>query len=58
MEATKEEAKAQTTLNGIFQKVSGPKEFSREYLLDAITRFIACDDQVSFPHSNSSVPIH
>ena len=49
MEAVKEEVKTQSMLDGIFQKVSRPKEFTKDLLLDTITRFIACDDQVCKP---------
>ena len=49
MEAVKEEAKMQSMLDGIFQKVSGPKEFTKDHLLDTIARFIACNDQVCKP---------
>ena len=45
MEATRA-ATAQTTLDSIFQRVSGPTEFLKEYLLEAIIQLIACDDQV------------
>jgi hypothetical protein len=39
----------QTTLDGLVD-VLRPKEFSREGLLDAVARFITCDDQVSIIH--------
>lgn len=50
--AAKEKEKFQPTLDGIFQKVSSPKEFSKDFLLDSVTRFIACNDQVSFVPSH------
>lgn len=37
----------QGKLDGVVQKVVGPKEFSREGLRHAITQFVTCDDQVS-----------
>lgn len=39
----------QVNLDGIIQKVKGPQEFTREGLRHAITKFVACDDQVSDP---------
>ncbi|KAH9006029.1 hypothetical protein EDB84DRAFT_1447632 [Lactarius hengduanensis] len=37
----------QANLDGVVQKFCGPREFTREGLRDAITKLIACDDQVS-----------
>lgn len=37
----------QSTLDGIVTTVVRPMEFSREALLDAVAKFVACDDQVS-----------
>ena len=37
----------QLTLDGIVTTVMRPTEFSREALLDAVAKFVACDDQVS-----------
>ena len=44
----------QTTLDGVIQKVDGPVEFTREGLRDAVTKLIACDDQVSRSFSSRS----
>lgn len=35
----------QTQLDACFEKVSGPREFTREGVLDAIAKHIVCDDQ-------------
>jgi hypothetical protein len=37
----------QTTLDGVVEKVASPREFKREKVLECITQFIVCDDQVS-----------
>jgi hypothetical protein len=37
---------AQTKLDGVFEKQKMPSEFSREGVLEAVARFVACDDQV------------
>jgi DNA-binding LacI/PurR family transcriptional regulator len=37
----------QTDLDGVVQKVTSPREFTRGALRHAVTQFIACDDQVS-----------
>lgn len=39
-------AKVQGNLDGVFDRVKGPTEFTREGVLQAVARFIACDDQV------------
>ena len=39
--------KAQTNLDGIIIKEKRPAEFSREGILEAVAKFITCDDQVS-----------
>jgi hypothetical protein len=39
--------KKQTTLDGIVTKESRPAEFTRDGILDAVAKLIACDDQVS-----------
>lgn len=41
-----QKVKAQKTLG--FPVVKAPKEFTRETILEAVARHIACDDQVSF----------
>jgi hypothetical protein len=48
----------QTDLNGIVQKVSMPGEFTRAALRHAVTRFIACDDQVSKKSDCAPQPIN
>lgn len=40
--------KIQTKLDGVVENVKGPREFTREGVLHAVTQFITCDDQVSF----------
>jgi hypothetical protein len=37
----------QTDLNGVVQKVTRPREFTRAALRHAVMQFIACNDQVS-----------
>jgi hypothetical protein len=37
----------QTDLNGVVQKVTGPREFTRAALQHTVMQFIACDNQVS-----------
>jgi hypothetical protein len=39
---------SQTKLDGMFEKVKAPRDFSREGVLEAVARFVACDDQVRF----------
>ena len=41
-------AKTQHTLDGAVKTLQGPREFTREGVLRAVTQFVACDDQVSF----------
>ena len=68
MEADRLGAVGQMMLDGIFQKVSVLKEFTKEHLLDEIAKFVACNDQVChnpslmsytkfFPVSHSPSPI-
>lgn len=38
--------KKQMKLESLFDQVKGPREFSRENVLHAVTHFIVCDDQV------------
>ena len=40
-------AKKQTSLDGIITKESRPAEFTRDRILEAVAKLIACDDQVS-----------
>jgi hypothetical protein len=40
-------AKQQGKLDGVFEKEVKPQEFTREGVLDAVGKFVACDDQVS-----------
>jgi hypothetical protein len=47
MQAKKKNASQQTTLDGVVQKVDVPKEFARERVWHAVTKLVACDDQVS-----------
>ncbi len=46
MEEERQNAKGQTKLDGAFENLGASKEFTREGALDAIARFVACDDQV------------
>jgi hypothetical protein len=39
--------KKQTNLDGIVIKEQRPAEFSRDSILEAVAKFVACDDQVS-----------
>ena len=39
-------SKKQKKLDGAFEKVQGPREFTREGVLHAISQFVAVDDQV------------
>jgi hypothetical protein len=39
---------SQTKLDGMFEKVKAPRDFSWEGVLEAVARFVACDDQVRF----------
>jgi hypothetical protein len=52
MQAGKKNAKEQTTLDGVVQKVDIPKDFTREGVRHAVTKLVACDDQVSSPVSH------
>lgn len=45
------EAGGQTTLEGVFAKATGPKEFSKLTLTHAVAQLVVCDDQVSFINS-------
>jgi Mn-containing catalase len=36
----------QPKLDGTFERVTGPKEFTRDGVLHAVAQFVACDDQV------------
>src|ERR1700679_2710782 len=47
MKALNRETKTQSTLDGVLTKVSLPSQFTREGLLEAVAKFVACDDQVS-----------
>lgn len=46
MQAGRKKHKKQMTLDSVVQKRRGPKEFTREGLLHAVTQWVACDDQV------------
>jgi hypothetical protein len=50
MQLKKKDSKAKTqgTLDGVIEMSQGPREFTREGVLHAVTQFVACDDQVSF----------
>ncbi len=50
MQSEKKKTKAQTTLDGVVQKLNS-KEFTRERVRDAVTKLVVCDDQVSTPFS-------
>ena len=39
-------AMQQGNLDGAFKAIKGPVEFTREGVLQAVARFVACDDQV------------
>jgi hypothetical protein len=39
-------SKKQKKLDSAFEKVQGPREFTREGVLHAISQFVAVDDQV------------
>jgi hypothetical protein len=47
MEADKQMKGKQSKLDGTFEKITGPKEFTRDGALHAVSQFVACDDQVS-----------
>ena len=47
METSRTAGKKQSTLDGIVTTVAPLKEFSRDGLLEAVAKFVACDDQVS-----------
>jgi hypothetical protein len=36
----------QGKLDGAFTKVEGPQQFTRESILQAVSKFVVCDDQV------------
>ena len=40
-------AKSQVKLDGTFEKVNQPLQFMQEGVIDAVGKFVACDDQVS-----------
>jgi hypothetical protein len=46
-ETSRMAGKKQSTLDGIVTTVMRPTEFSRDGLLEAVAKFVACDDQVS-----------
>ena len=46
METSKKVKKKQSTLEGV-AVVSRPTQFTRDGLLDAVAKFVACDNQVS-----------
>jgi hypothetical protein len=49
MEAEKNTtSKKQVKLDGLFEPVKGPVEYSQENVLHSVAQFIACDDQVRF----------
>src|SRR5258708_955657 len=43
-------AAQQGKLDGAFKPIKGPAEFTREGVLHAVARFVACDDQVYTMH--------
>jgi hypothetical protein len=45
MDAVKTKGQQQT-LDGIVQKISRTREFSRKNVLHAVAEFVVCDDQV------------
>jgi hypothetical protein len=48
MQAKNVKEKTQSSLDGMVEKLQGPREFTRESVLHAVTQFVACNDQVSF----------
>jgi hypothetical protein len=40
-------AKSQVMLDGAFEMVNQPLQFTREGVIEAVGKFVACDDQVS-----------
>ena len=42
----KTEGEVQATLDHVFEKMSGPREFTRDGILHTVAQFVACDDQV------------
>ena len=52
-EAATKEPKKQMKLDGMFNEKQRPKEFSREGILEAVAKLVACDDQVSQNYSNA-----
>jgi hypothetical protein len=44
-------AMQQRKLDGAFKAIKAPAEFTREGVLHAVARFVACDDQVRGVHS-------
>ena len=57
MEANKLATASQTTLGGIVQTLSSPKEFTKHHLLHEVTTFVACNDQVCSESAPCSVQI-
>lgn len=53
----KQKKEGQQRLDGVFQKVSPPKEFAREGILKAVAEFVVCDDQVSDTYQNGWVTL-
>ena len=52
MEAKREAVQTgekQTTLDGVFEKFQGPKEFMKEAITHAVAQLVVCNDQVSCP---------
>jgi hypothetical protein len=42
----KSKGKPQATLDHVFEKMTGPREFTRDGILHTVAQFVACDDQV------------
>jgi hypothetical protein len=40
------QGKPQATLDHVFEKLPGPREFTRDGILHAVAQLVACDDQV------------
>jgi hypothetical protein len=56
LEASRQETKKQSTLDNVLTKVSVPTQFTRDGLLEAVAKFVACDDQVSSTYMVPSGP--
>jgi hypothetical protein len=54
-EMGKKEGKAREKLDNVFEKLTGPREFTRDGILHTVAQFIACDDQVCLPEPNALV---